>query len=402
MGKAGSPKSLGKMRSGQGVETGPTHIGELTPDPVNRRSHNPRNIGMVVDALQTVGAARSIVIDEDNVILAGNGVVEAAGEAGITRVRVVEADGQEIIAVRRTGLSAAQKRHLAIADNRGAELATWNVEQLAADLKNGEDLSAFFYEVPAERPTSIVAGDLFELGRHRLLCGDSTAQADVSRLLGHDKPFLMVTDPPYGVDYDPDWRNEAADKGLIAHAASRVGVVANDDRVDWSPAWDLSPASVCYCWHAGRHAAAVQASLECAKFELRCQIIWAKSRFAISRGHYHWQHEPCWYAVRKGATAEWAGDRSQTTLWSVTLDKNVEGGHSTQKPVELMARSIRNHNGDVYEPFCGSGTTLVASEQLDRRCFAVEIEPRYCQVIIDHWEAFTGQKAAKVGEAVCA
>ncbi len=378
---------------------------------------------MVVDALQKVGAARSIVIDEDNVILAGNGVTEAAAEAGITKVRVIDAAGDELIAVRRSGLTEDQKLALAIYDNRTGELATWNADQIREDAANGLDLEPFFFadelkllladgagtagrtdpdEVPAERHTGIVAGDLFELGPHRLLCGDATAQGDVARLMGDVVPFLMVTDPPYGVDYDPDWRNEAADKGLIAHAARRVGKVANDDRLDWTPAWELSPASVCYCWHAGRHAAAVQASLECARFEIRCQIIWGKSRFAISRGHYHWQHEPCWYAVRKGSSAAWIGDRSQTTLWTATLDKNVDGGHSTQKPVELMLKAIRNHSGDVYDPFCGSGTTLIAAEQLSRKCLAMEILPAYCQVIIDRWEAFTGQKAVKVGDAVCA
>jgi DNA modification methylase len=375
---------------------------------------------MLVDALQKVGASRSIVLDENDVILAGNGVVEAASEAGLTKVQVVEADGDTIVAVRRRGLSEEQKRDLAIYDNRVAELATWNVEQLAADLKDGLDLSPFFFEeelksilgdgpkvgltdpdaVPAERPTGIVAGDLFELGAHRLLCGDCTTAGDVVRLMGNVAPFLMVTDPPYGVNYDPDWRNEAADRGLIDHAARRVGLVTNDNRIDWTPAWELSPSDVCYCWHADRHANAVQVSLEAARYEIRSQIIWAKSRFAISRGHYHWQHEPCWYAVRAGANADWIGDRSQTTLWAVTLDENVAGGHSAQKPVELMTRSIKNHGGDVYDPFCGSGTTVIAAEQLLRRCFAIELEPQYCQVIIDRWEAFTGQKAVKVGEAI--
>ena len=172
----------------------PRRVVDLVPDAANRRAHNPRNIDMVVAALRTVGAARSIVIDEDNVILAGNGVTAAAGEAGITKLRVIDAAGDELIAVRRSGLTIEQKRKLAIYDNRAAELATWNVEQLAADLRNGEDLTAFFLpeelhalmdadvataagltdpdHVPTERPTNIVAGDLFELGAHRLLCGD--------------------------------------------------------------------------------------------------------------------------------------------------------------------------------------------------------------------------------------
>jgi DNA modification methylase len=398
-----------------------TTLGDLVPDPANRRKHNPRNLAMVTEALREVGAARSIVIDEDNTVLAGNDVAEAAVAAGLSRVRVVEADGSELIAVRRRGLTSEQKRALAIYDNRTAELAEWNFEQLAADQAAGLSLQPFWTDdeeatlfpealkqgktdpddVPPKRPTGIVGGDLFELGVHRLLCGDATTQGDVARLLADVTPSLMVTDPPYGVEYDPDWRNEAAEKGLISHAARRVGNVTNDDRIDWTPAWQLSPSAICYCWHADRHASSVQASLESAGFVIRSQIVWAKPRFAISRGDYHWQHEPCWYAVRKGATAQWRGDRSQTTLWSVALDPNVAGGHSTQKPVELVLRPLRNHSGDVYDPFLGSGTALIAAEQVNRACYAIEIEPVYCQVAIDRWEAFTGQRAVKVGGAVC-
>lgn len=247
-------------------------------------------------------------------------------------------------------------------------------------------------EAPDEPVTK--RGDLWVLGEHRLLCGDSTNAEDVARLLDGKKPMMMVTDPPYGVEYDADWRNDAADKGLISHAARRVGKVANDDRVDWTEAWSLFPGDVVYCWHAGRRASEVQVSLEAAGFEIRCQIIWAKQTFAISRGHYNWQHEPCWYAVRRGSTAAWVGDHSQSTLWTIMWDKNVEGGHSTQKPVECMEHPIRNHDAAViYEPFSGSGTTIVAAERQHRRCFAIEVEPRYVDVAVRRWEEFTGKKA---------
>jgi len=127
------------------------------------------------------------------------------------------------------------------------------------------------------------------------------------------------------------------------------------------------------------------------------QIIWAKSNFPIGRGDYHVRHEPCWYAVREGRPAHRTDDRTQTTLWEINLDKNVEGGHSTQKPVECMARPIRNHQCTVvYDPFLGSGTTLIAAEQLRRAAFTIELAPVYCQASIDRWEAFTGQKAVKV------
>lgn len=377
---------------------------------------------MVVDALHQVGAARSIVIDEDNVILAGNGVTEAAAEAGITKLHVVDVDGSTLVAVRRTGLTSEQKRALAIYDNRTAELAEWNAEQLKADLDAGLSLQPWFSEqeadalmakhlppkegltdadaTPDERPTSIGAGDLFEMGRHRLLCGDSTSQADVARLLGDVVPFLMVTDPPYGVEYDPAWRNEALADG----AERRTGQVANDARVDWAPAWALFPGAVSYVWHGGRAVAEVAIQLLASGFKMRSLIVWRKPRFAIGRGHYHWQHETAWYAVREGHSSKWLGDRSQSTVWDIALkDDTGDTNHGTQKPVECMERPIRNHGGKddaVYEPFSGSGTTLIAAERQQRQCFAMEITPAYVQMAIDRWEAFTGQKAVKVGESV--
>lgn len=249
-------------------------------------------------------------------------------------------------------------------------------------------------EPPATASTR--AGDLWVLGSHRLLCGDSTTPADVTRLLGGARPFLMVTDPPYGVDYHPEWRKES---GLSESSAT--GKVRNDDRVDWTEAYRLFPGDVAYVWHAGRFAGDIAANLGAAEFDVRAQIIWRKQRFAISRGHYHWQHEPCWYAVREGRASKWCGDRSQSTVWDISNRIEDHTEHSTQKPVECMARPIRNHGGkgdDVYDPFLGSGTTLVACEQLGRRCFGLELDPRYCDVIVGRWERATGRQATLDGD----
>jgi len=409
------------------------HIKDLVADPSNRRAHNPRNIGMVVDALQHVGAARSIVIDEDNIILAGNGVTEAAAEAGITKVRVIDAAGDELIAVRRSGLTEEQKRYLAIADNRSGELATWNVDQLQRDVDAGLSLEPWFTAdeaarllstaaegqglthpdaVPDIRTTDIQAGDLFQLGRHRIICGDSTKAEYVSVLLGEDVPTLMVTDPPYGVNYDPSWRIAAG----VSKGTKKLGKVANDDITDWTESWRLFPGAVAYVWHAGLHADTVKASLESARFAMRAQIIWAKDRMVLGRGDYHWQHEPCWYGVRDGQAGHRTDDRKPTTLWRIQALPGTEDssslwdiphrdddghGHGTQKPVECMARPMRNHHAPlVYEPFSGSGTSIIAAEMLKRRCLAVEFEPQYVQMAIDRWEAFTGLTAHKVGEAI--
>jgi len=238
-------------------------------------------------------------------------------------------------------------------------------------------------------------GDLWLLGEHRLLCGDSTIATDVEKLMNKHVAILMITDPPYGVEYDPNWRNEAAEKGLISYAAGSVGKVQNDDRVDWSEAYRLFDCQVAYVWHADRHAKEVQESLEICNYKIISQIIWSKTHHSISRGDYHWQHEPCWYAVKKNSNHNWQGSRSETTLWKINREK-MDTGHGTQKPVECMARPIKNNSRKldiICDPFLGSGTTLIAAEQLNRKCYGMELDEKYCDVIIKRWEQFTGKQA---------
>jgi DNA modification methylase len=202
----------------------------------------------------------------------------------------------------------------------------------------------------------------------------------------------MVTDPPYGVNYNPNWRNEADRANGKPYGARAVGLVTNDTRADWREAWELFNGDVAYVWHAGLFAPTVAESLVACGFELRSQIVWAKSNFAIGRGDYHWKHEPCWYSVRKGKKGHSKGDRSQTTLWEIDKPQKSETGHSTQKPVECMARPIRNHDSEfVYEPFSGSGTTIIACEQLGRKCRAIEISPGYVAVALQRWADATGK-----------
>jgi DNA modification methylase len=196
----------------------------------------------------------------------------------------------------------------------------------------------------------------------------------------------MVTDPPYGVEYDPQWRVDAAAKGNLSYGASAVGKVQNDDRVDWGEAYQLFGAQVAYVWHAGKYSPEVAKSLNDSGFEIISQIIWVKPTFAISRGDYHWQHEPCWYAHRKGATHNWQGSRSETTTWEIERGCATKTGHGTEKPVECMAKPIRNNTKPgqlVCDPFLGSGTTLVACEQLSREGVGIEIDPKYVAVTLE-------------------
>jgi DNA modification methylase len=239
-------------------------------------------------------------------------------------------------------------------------------------------------------------------GGHRLVCGDSTVATDVERVLGDRKPHLMVTDPPYGVSYDPSWRDESAKRwrSMGHRKDTATGLVKNDTASDWREAWILFPGDVAYVWHAGLCARQTVESLESVGFELRAQIIWAKSHLAIGRGHYHFQHEPCWYVVRKGATGHWTGDRKQTTLWSIAHRKS-ETGHGTQKPVECMRRPIENNSAPgqaVYEPFSGSGTTIIAAEMTGRVVCAIELAPAYVDVAVKRWQDFTGRQAVLDGD----
>lgn len=243
---------------------------------------------------------------------------------------------------------------------------------------------------------AVQLGDLWALGPHRIVCGDATDPGTVGLVLSGARPNLMVTDPPYGVSYDPSWRQ------TMGHKARALDAVANDNRADWREAWALFPGNVVYVWHAALHGSVTQESLRSAGFLVRYQIIWRKQRFAISRGAYHWMHEPCWYAVRKGRTAGWAGDRKQRSVWDIATRngwlKTDDGatGHATQKPLECMRRPIVNHTreGDgVYDPFLGSGSTLIAAEELGRVCYAIELVPAYVHMAIARWERWTGRRA---------
>lgn len=381
----------------------------LIPFAKNARTHSDAQVAQIAASIREFGWTNPILVDGENGIIAGHGRLLAARKLAIGEVPVIEL----------AGLSEAQKRALIIADNKLALNAGWDNELLGLELADlgelGFDLSLTGFddleiaaltsagtsgltdpddipEVP-EQPTTL-SGDVWILGSHRLICGDSTSASDVERVLAGVKPHLLVSDPPYGVGYDPSWRQRFGEGADLAK-----GKVLNDDRADWREAWALFPGDVAYVWHGALHAAAVAASLEASGFAVRSQIIWDKTRLVIGRGDYHWQHEPAWYAVRKGKTGHWSGDRKQTTVWAIPHRKSASG-HGTEKPVECMRRPIENNSSPgqaVYEPFSGSGTTIIAAEMTGRSCHAIELNPAYVDVAVKRWQEFTGSAAVLEG-----
>ncbi len=369
-------------------------------------------MAQIAASIREFGFTNPVLVDAERGVIAGHGRLLAARKLGMAEVPTIELGH----------LTPAQRRAYVLADNRLALSAGWDDDLLRLELgdlqADGFDLALTGFDpdeiaglltdptdgltdpddVPPmpEVPVSQL-GDVWLLGRHRLVCGDSTDPATVERALAGVRPHLMVTDPPYGVEYDPAWRNRAG-----VGSTARVGRVENDDRADWREAWVLFPGDVAYVWHGALHAGTVADSLVASGFQIRAQVIWAKDRLVLGRGHYHWQHEPCWYAVR--GQGHWAGDRKQTTLWQIaSRAQDAETVHGTQKPVACMQRPMENNSSPgqaVYEPFSGSGTTLIAAEATGRVCHAIELSPAYVDVAVLRWQAFTGREAVLEGAGV--
>lgn len=380
----------------------------------NSRTHSDSQIDQVAHSINEFGFTAPILIDEDNVVIAGHCRLKAAKKLGLTQVPCLVLEG----------LTELQKKAYVIADNKLTLNADWDFGILKAEFEALEeanfdlDLTGFSLDeiaslftppemdglcdendIPTTPDETICKnGDVWLLGNHRLICGDSTNPQTVDKLFDSAQPNLMVTDPPYGVNYDPDWRNNES----LGVGRNSVGKVQNDDLVDWSDTYSLFTGNVCYVWHAGKYTHIVAKNLEDCGFEIVSQIIWAKNNFAISRGDYHWKHEPCWYVVRKGEKHSYNGARDQSTLWEINnthqKEENEKVGHGTQKPVECMLRPILNNslpNEYVYDPFGGSGTTLIACEKSGRKCLMIELDEKYCDIIIARWEKFSGKKARR-------
>jgi len=388
-------------------------ISDLRSDHKNARKRTDRSAALIKESITRYGAARSIVIDEENRILAGNGTIEGAKAAGIKNVRIIETEGDEIIAVKRTGLTEDQKIGLALADNRTSDLSEWDKEMLHQlseehDITpwfEAEDLAEIMGEVEViptegltdaddvpEPPVDPITkpGDLWILGNHRLLCGDSTDVLAVERLMNGQKADMVFTDPPYGVDYDGGHATE-----------KRREKLQNDDDVNM---YDLpvknaflasNDDAALYLWFSDSYASEVITGLNEAGYQVRSWIIWNKNvaQFGAIGAQYKMKHEPCIYAFKKGKAPNWNGPTNEVTVWDVARDHRNEH-HPTQKPTALAERAMGNHRVKlVLDLFGGSGSTLIAAEKTRRHARLMELDPAYCDVIVKRWEDFTGKKA---------
>jgi len=399
---------------------------EMRPtDAVVPYEHNPRLNDAAVDAvarsLQEFGFRQPIVVDADGVIIVGHTRWRAARQLGLETVPVHVADLDEVKA-----------RAYRIADNQTATIADWDMDLLPGELRDlegagfdlsvlgwgQEDLDAMLAEVgggggaaedadEVPEPPKVALtrpGDLWVLGKHRLLCGDSTKPADVDRLLNGEKAALCATDPPYLVDYTgerpddsgKDWSDTYREVEITDAESFFTGVFTNVLRV-------LAPHAAIYCWHAHKRQRLIAEVWERLGILDHQQIVWVKPTPVFGRVFWHFRHEPCMMGWRQGSMPEHDSDHEFSSVWEVDWEgksRIVGNEHPTQKPVEIFARPMRKHTrpGDLcYEPFSGSGSQLIAAESLGRRCCAMELEPVFVDVAVRRWERYTGKTARRYG-----
>ena len=423
------------------VGTGEEAPDQLLANPANWRIHPKTQQAALAGSLDTVGWVGTVMVNrQTGFVVDGHARVALAISRNEPTVPVLYVDlsPEEEALVLATldplgAMATADEAKLnellaeVTVDDAGLMRLLQNLgskRPLLADPDELPDITAQIYVSP---------GDIWQLGDHRLGCGNATDAAMVARLLDGAEPRLLNTDPPYGVSLDPTWRDglynglgpgekpymtidattggvepTAAPRGVhVRTSGHRNTTLSGDIRADWSEAFALVPSlAVGYVWHAGVYAREVAEGLLRIGFEIASQVIWDKGLFAMSRGWYHWGHEPCWVVRKPGVPNLYLGTRDQSTVWRAPSPKMIMAGskeekfdHPAQKPVELFAAPLRNHTeaGDaVYDPFLGSGTALIAAETLGRRCYGMEIDPKYCQLVIERWQGVTGQTAERL------
>ena len=376
-------------------------IADIIPYAANAKKHDKRQINNVAESIKQYGFVQPIVIDRDGVIVIGHCRALAAKKLGMEEVPCVCVDD----------LTTDQVNALRLVDNKSNE-SDWDYDLLADEIPD-LDLSAFDFdwglpeiteeviedeapEVDEDAEPIAKLGDIWQLGRHRLVCGDSTDKATVELLMDGKKADMVFTDPPYGVSYTGglQFKNGTVEK-------NNREMIKNDDVDIYEDVFRiLSQFSngACYVWFADTKAATLYNAAE--KYgEIHALIIWVKNGgYGALNANYKQKHEPCLYWKPKNAKLNFCGATTETTVWEVNKD-GVNEYHPTQKPIALPAKAISNHDAEtVLDLFGGSGSTLIACEQLDRTCYMMELDPKYCDVIIKRWEKFTGEKAVLLSD----
>lgn len=382
-------------------------LNEIYLNPNNPR-HNDNAVDSVANSIKEFGFKNCIVINQDGMILAGNTRYKASVKLNLEKVPCIVADD----------LTEAQQRAFILADNKTGELAEWDFAALEMELAELSDMDLNFdmsdfgfettdFEEPQEIVDDIVpeadeanepickCGDVWQLGNHRLVCGDSTNVLDVELLMNGQEADLLVTDPPYNVAYEGSTKDKLT--------------IQNDDMSDGDFLAFLQTAfenannvmregAAFYIWHADSEGFNFRSACKNTGWKIRQCLIWLKNSIVLGRQDYQWKHEPCLYGWKDGAAHYFIDDRTQSTVWE--FNKPLRNGeHPTMKPVDLIAKAVNNSSrrgNIVLDLFGGSGSTLIACEQLERKCYTMELDPKYCDVIIKRWEQFTGEKAIKI------
>lgn len=382
------------------------NINEVIPYPDNPRK-NDNAVDAVAESIKQCGYCSPIVIDEDNVILAGH-----------TRLKALKKlKWKEVECVRKTGLTEEQKKKYRILDNKTNELAEWDFDLLEEEIDGldfdgfdfGFDMSAFEepQEIVEDEPPEVdedsepitQLGDIWQLGEHRLMCGDSTDKETVELLMDGKKADMVFTDPPYGVSYEG-----GVIHGNKINTDHKREMLKNDD-IDIYDKFipllnEVIEDGAIYIFYATVNTYELLKPLKDNGIELNSIIVWNKinTGYADMNSNYKNKYEPCFYGKRKGRKLNFVGATNECTVWDIEKDRN-NTLHPTQKPIALPARAIKNSSkkGEiVLDLFGGSGSTLIACEQLNRTCYMMELDPKYCDVIVKRWETFTGKNAVKI------
>ena len=387
-------------------------IEKITPYPQNAKKHDKKQVKQVAASIKEFGFNQPIVVDKKGVIIVGHGRYEAAKLLDLKMVPVVQVELTDEQA------SASYR----IADNKLNE-SPWDMQLVIGDLKLLSEplfeLTGFDGDllvepranddvIPENVPARSKLGDLYELGQHRVLCGDSTQQEAVSRLMDGKKADMVFTDPPYGVSYEAGLEDKASRMKAHRPMSRENTQIANDTIADDMGLYNFlllafqNIAANCkhgvYVCFANNRAMPFLNAWKDAGFHNASTIVWVKDRLVMGRGHYHYQYEPILYGWKEKNTGKWMGDRSQSNVWNLKRP-SVNDLHPTMKPIELVEKALINSSGNediVFDPFSGSGSTLIACEKTGRICYGMELDPKYVDVIIKRWEDFTGNKAQKL------